>query len=143
MANVCPDGCIIPSQDDCDSLLVNNYYLGGLYADGYFDRAAIDMTDDNYTVGSGDNAAYNGFLVYNPDTYASVFYPLSGRIPTGREITQPGNVGYYWTTTCEANSTPEYVDGSRAPGYPQKIVVYIKVWCIKTDANCIRPIKSK
>ena len=86
IANICPTGYSIPTQDDFRDVIYGAYYgaSGGLYADGYFDRQTITYSEVNNgstnidcpTVGSGDSLAYAGILCYNTNTYASNFFQI-------------------------------------------------------------------
>lgn len=77
------------------------------YSDGFFDRRPIkEPASGTYGV-SIDNSqvAYQGILYFNPTTYASVFFPATGRLNniTGK-LESPGSTGYYWS----ASASPAY-----------------------------------
>ncbi|MDR2231809.1 MAG: hypothetical protein LBE56_01650 [Tannerella sp.] len=91
----------------------------GYYADGYFDRLEIENAAPAGSASYPDNVkltavrpttkdvGYMGRLVYNPNNFASLFFPAVGErlvsgnpgIPGG--LGNPGNGGYYWTATIE------------------------------------------
>lgn len=77
------------------------------YSDGFFDRRPInEASSGNYGVSlNNSQVAYQGVLYFNPDTYASVFFPSTGRLNnvTGN-LEGAGSTGYYWTTSAG----PEY-----------------------------------
>jgi len=97
---------------------VNANSVGGMYADGYYDRGDITRTN-----GANNTVIYNyratptpsnlsvfvaasGRLYYNPATCASVFLPASGESNSTNGII--GNLGYegtYWTRTSYGSST--------------------------------------
>ncbi|WP_018335998.1 hypothetical protein [Butyricimonas synergistica] len=77
------------------------------YSDGFFDRRPIkEPSSGNYGV-SIDNSqvGYQGVLYFNPTTYASIFFPATGRLNniTGK-LESPGSTGYYWS----ASASPAY-----------------------------------
>lgn len=90
-----------------------NFFLQfGFYADGFFDRRPIKVVKiyggaAKYGVAlKTPQAAFIGSLIYNPETYASVFFPAAGRrsdtfktgfIPGAMETT---NSGYYWSSSA-------------------------------------------
>jgi len=93
--------------------------ISGLYADGYFDRGALDTNGSSsgfYTVfyNYGQTpapsnyrvfTASTGSLFYNPMTNASLFFPAGGRMDASTAILQDiGLIGGYWTATAYGNS---------------------------------------
>jgi len=104
--------------------------IGGIYADGYYDRGVIDLTgtgvnsagkysvyynnsqfSPNPTPGQGTSAvpvherlfvASSGRLFYNPETNASLFFPALGISTATNELTIAlvGESGAYWTSTA-------------------------------------------
>ncbi len=154
IANICPIGYRIPSASDFNDLLAttgesnSQYAVGGLYADGYYDRKTIALSNSNngniYQVGSGADVAYDGFIVYNIETYASVFFPQGGRRDSNGNITEAGSTAYYWSTTNPDNSnTPYYLSGAHNANGNQKVIAKIARWCERIDACCIRPIAMR
>ena len=157
IANICPTGYSIPTQDDFRTLIYNQYYgaSGGLYADGYFDRQTITYTKtsngnieiDCPSVGSGDNLAYAGIVCYNTNTYASVFFPFGGRKPL--EYTSPENggvQGFYWTTTLGEYSANNYLPYYFNPVYSNNtssVFANVSIWAARTDACTIRPVADQ
>ena len=89
--------------------------LFGYYADGYFDRNPKEesVTGEPITTVNKNSkeVAYKGHLLYNPATYASVFFPVAGYrndangTAYGGELKDAGKIGYYWTTTDSGNGT--------------------------------------
>lgn len=83
----------------------------GYYADGFFDRRQIKDSPTreigvvvSYYPGTTNplNAkiAYTGSLIYNPTTWASVFFPASGcRDSNNGSLMETGRQGYYWTSS--------------------------------------------
>lgn len=88
----------------------------GYYADGFFDRRQIKNsptgeigTTVSYYPGTNNalNAkiAYSGTLLYNPTTWASVFFPTTGgRDRTDGSLTKTGRYGYYWTSSSKIST---------------------------------------
>lgn len=93
----------------------------GYYADGFFDRRQIKSSPTgemgaavSYYPGTSNalNAkiAYAGTLIYNPTTWASVFFPVIGsRNPTNGSLMDTGLRGYYWTSSSK--DVPTYATG--------------------------------
>ena len=78
----------------------------GYYADGFFDRRTITASVDavaypNSTVEKNTkDVAYMGNLFFNPNTYASIFFPASGyREYQNGALSEAGSGGGYWTST--------------------------------------------
>ena len=78
----------------------------GFYADGYFDRRALETPAGsaaraNSAVAVAGKVAYYGHLFYNPTTLASLFFPDAGlrQSTSSAAPLQPGGVGYYWTAS--------------------------------------------
>ena len=152
ISNICPKGYGIPSYSDFQSLLSvsgqaysSNCY-GGLYADGYFDRAEITISSsgsyNTYTVGSGVNVAYNGCVVYNPSTYASLFFPMAGQRSDTGVLSNAGSNANYWTSTLgtySGSDRPYYLFGSLQSD-SNKTDVYINLGDINSVGKSIRPI---
>jgi len=86
----------IPSTDNS---------VWGYYADGFFDRRTITdgpgaYSETNSSVSVGDNQiAHIGRLFFNPDNYASLFFPTAGYRSYTGNLQDVGHIGYYWTTT--------------------------------------------
>ena len=75
-------------------------YLYGYYADGFYDRRAIDRASgSNGIVAAGTkDAAYGGGLFYNPTTGASLFLPVGGyRSNSSGNLNSAGFFAYYIT----------------------------------------------
>lgn len=93
----------------------------GIVADGYYDRQLLEL--DNYSVASSatGDAAYAGALFYNPNNYASVFFPAPGRRVVDYENNYAGagelgdvaQAGYYWTASL-GPALPPLGSGSNA-----------------------------
>lgn len=91
----------------------------GFYADGFFDRHPIKDNYSDYPIPGTDKrafgvslsnarAAYNGVLFFNPDTYASVFFPNAGRRDASKGYLQyRGASGYYITASLGNQWIPE------------------------------------
>ena len=123
IVNICPPGYQIPNANGTNLYSASNqlYSLiatadtkdaAGLYADGYFDRRAIQasQTGGGQAVNPSSPAvAYNGRLFYNASTYASVFLPMAGgRGNADGVLLNSGNVGQYWSSST-AVSTGSYL----------------------------------
>lgn len=92
--------------------------IQGYLADGFFDRRPIVQFEETGSLPSGMgmthgvvaeksvNAAYWGFLIFNPHTYASVFMPLSGFYSDrdGGVMLRQGVFGFFHTKTPGAGS---------------------------------------
>jgi hypothetical protein len=87
----------------------------GLYADGFFDRRPFQKVDRE---GNADDiegvcitdarAAFRGVVFFNPRTYASVFFPASGRRDGGTGRLQfRGATAYYYASTRGNQWYPE------------------------------------
>ena len=84
----------------------NENLTWGYYADGFFDRRTIGVSEGssahpNSTVAQGSqDVAYMGGVFFNPITYASIFFPASGfRLYTDGTLTRTGSGGGYWTSS--------------------------------------------
>lgn len=96
----------------------------GFYADGFFDRYPIRDNYDKYGLSEEElprrafgvciddaRAAYKGTLFFNPDTYASIFFPNSGRRDSHLGYLQyRGASGYYISASLGNQWTPENED---------------------------------
>jgi hypothetical protein len=84
--------------------------IWGNYADGYFDRRWNQTAQGAGTVGPAvtpalAKVAYFGRLFYNPETYASIFFPAAGfREDMNGTLTQAGTAGFYRTTSSYGTS---------------------------------------
>jgi len=83
--------------------------IWGYYADGYFDRRALQTslgstTTTNSAVATGSiDVAYIGKLFFNPNTNASLFFPGGGyRIWNTGALDYAGIRGRYWTSTSQS-----------------------------------------
>ena len=143
--NICPAGYVIPSYDDFNTMMtppVSGYssYYGGLCADGYFDRQTLtNASEYGYQTESGSALAFCGFVVFNASTYASVFFPMAGRLNSNGVINQEEATAFYWTTTLPSESSLPYYFTSGYANNNIQIFVEIRSWCEKADANSIRP----
>lgn len=77
----------------------------GFYADGFFDRHPIKsktLIDSNVDGVCLDDAraAFRGLLFYNPNTFASIFFPAAGRRDAGDgRLQHNGGTGYYLSSS--------------------------------------------
>ena len=85
----------------------------GYYADGYFDRRALQSStgtsqNANSAVSASNiNVAYIGKLFFNPTTNASLFFPAVGyRYHNNGELFDAGGRARYWTSTSHSNNNP-------------------------------------
>lgn len=86
----------------------------GYYADGFFDRRALDAQPYYAnTTGYANTAvdvneptvAYIGNLFYNVATNASIFFPTPGfRDLNSGNLTMSGNQGNYWSSSSQSSS---------------------------------------
>ncbi|MDR0729445.1 MAG: fibrobacter succinogenes major paralogous domain-containing protein, partial [Prevotellaceae bacterium] len=107
-ANECPTGYRRPTYTPNNELIPSENEVSGYYADGFFDRhritADIGSTTNNSTVKYNQtDVAYFGVLYFNPNTLASVFYPMSGERFQSR-LNRPANYGRFWPSTENGNS---------------------------------------
>jgi hypothetical protein len=73
----------------------------GYYADGFYDRRKVDRTNEsNGIVAKGTHeVAYGGRLFFNPNTMASLFFPVAGdRSNANGTLQHEGLYGYYLTS---------------------------------------------
>ena len=151
--NVCQDGYDLPSVQDFMDLLqitsggYSTCCIGGLYADGYFDRGDIVVTTSSggttMTVGDDLERGYNGFLVYNNKSYASLFLPTAGCHPEALSTSlNIGTSAYYWSTDLDSlstNITPYYLF-SKQNNSISNLDISIGSDCPKSYALSLRPI---
>lgn len=124
IANVCPPGYVIPTANGTTVYSAANHLysliaagdtkgIAGLYADGYFDRRAIQASVNGAGQAvnpSSPAVGYNGRLFYNSSTYASVFLPMAGgRSSTGGGLMSAGAVGQYWSSSTSASTGDPYL----------------------------------
>lgn len=124
IANVCPPGYQIPTANGTSVYSAANHLysliatdntkgVAGLYADGFFDRRAIQASLNGAGQAVNPSAmtvAYNGRVFYNPSTYASVFLPMAGgRNSTGGALASAGAVGQYWSSSISASAGNPYL----------------------------------
>ncbi len=157
IANVCPTGYIIPSATDFRDMLsstgntISQCAIGGLYADGFYDRARISISNSSsgntFQVSTGDNVAYDGFIVYNIKTYASVFFPQGGRridVALLSTPTDAGSTAYYWSSTKDRYSNYPYcLLGQHNQSSNQKVNASVNNGYVATQSFCIRPISTQ
>ena len=82
----------------------------GYYADGFFDRRLISTTTfstANSSVSINYNVAYVGRMFFNPNSYASLFFPATGhRLHTNGNFDVVSNYdGRYWTSSSVIDET--------------------------------------
>ena len=104
-----------------------------------------DTYEGTYQVGTGNNVAFGGFLVYNMETYASVFFPEGGRrTMVSTTPLELGDTGYYWSTTQNTHiNEVYYLQGVRSLSNSQKTNVSVSATSTKQQAFCIRPVSRK
>jgi|GEM_PF-2288679 len=124
---------ILP-QDGINNNSVNTIW--GYYADGFFDRRAINVTSgyDKTTVSTGnDSVAYVGRLFYNPTNFASLFFPATGiRASNGGALSSTGESSKYWSSSYTSgtdgwdltisNSLVSQLNDTRSYGHPIRCV---------------------
>ena len=73
----------------------------GYYSDGFFDRRPIKDLANLKAVSTGNaNVAYIGLLFFNPNTNASLFFPLAGRRSNENGgLLDANSSGYYWSSS--------------------------------------------
>ena len=115
-----------------------------LLADGYFDKKAIGSRSSTegtaFSVGSGNNIAYGGFLVYNLNTLASVFLPQAGYRNTYGRLTLPGIAGYYWSATAAQQGSvikPYFLDAAQDNSSASQISVSMGWGNSQNEGYCI------
>lgn len=129
--------------------------IQGFLADGYFDRREIenitmspppDMTK-GIVAKSTTQAAYWGFLLFNPHNYASVFIPLCGsyREETNDGASRQGRDGSFHTRTPGGGTNNGWIV---AYGYFQKFEYQSYVFDMYTKSssrigNSIRCVKDE
>lgn len=88
------------------SNLGNSAY--GYYADGFFDRRAMNGSAvSNYTPETdarNANVAYQGRLFFNPNTQASLFFSAPGRRQDNGSSYYTGSICYYWSASASSPS---------------------------------------
>ena len=99
IANICPQGYIIPSYNDFKELITaqegtSGCLYGGLCADGFFDRETLtNISEYGFQAGSGSGLAFSGYIIYNAITYASIFIPFAGQLTsTGTVCFKEGQI---------------------------------------------------
>lgn len=105
------------------------------YSDGFFDRRPIkEPSSGNYGVSPGNSkVAYQGMLFFNPDTYASVFFPSSGRLNnTSGDLQGIGSTGYYWSSSIG----PPYTNPALEDENSKRTIKY-GGWSFEVNYNAI------
>lgn len=149
IANICPTGYEIPSYSDLYYAVEDNYCIGGLIADGYFDRLLLMSVTQlgvgpYYIGGSSPSVAYGGGLIYNINTYASIFFPYAGYLPIGSSSVYTGQRGYYWATTTENEyAIAMTMQFENADTITNKITVSPGQWNEPYYGMSIRPVLSE
>ena len=92
-----------PTGNSLGTSPVNPNTAWGYYADGFFDRRQV-VSAPGVDAGSAvsvtdERIAYTGGLFYNPNTYASLFFPAGGNRESGGLLTAGGVSGYYWSSS--------------------------------------------
>lgn len=95
----------------------NSGTIVGVYADGFMDRRKLytpkceifqNVMRKNSAVALGDiNAAYIGRLLFNPETFASIFFPYTGSLAPGELGNKPYYMGdhvVYMTSTAHTDN---------------------------------------
>ena len=154
-----------PPTGNTSSLYIDNS-TWGYYADGFFDRRALNTTSygtngsTNTSVSySNEHAAYIGRLFYNQATRASLFFPASGYRTQGNGALNAAGVdGAYWpsSTSFVANSPwHTYIQSGNAwmtytystYGYPVRCVEAnisvssTNVWLSPSSGNTFKTIQ--
>jgi len=100
---------ILPNKTP-DTKNYNSYF--GFYADGFFDRRAIKQPAgvngyaNSAVAVSSEKVAYMGQLFYNPNNWASVFFPAAGyREQGGGALYEAGKTGNYWSASKSNKTT--------------------------------------
>ena len=110
---------LAPTRGNSAAIMAK-YTLWGYYADGFFDRLPIntDALTPHWSVQhrtriaaqtmamrgtdvkklSGNDIAYTGQLIFNPYNYSSIFFPATGRLLPGSEMSAVGSSTFIWTS---------------------------------------------
>ena len=153
-ANVCPVGFEYPTYNQLSTLIQapvgsdSGVCIGGLYADGFFDRAALTQSSSGgytaYSAGSGSSLSYNGFLIFNIETYASIFLPIAGQRNSVGSSSGIGFEAYYWTSTTTSDESIIYYTSYCLNATQQTlspcITVSMNASGYRVDAYSIRPV---
>lgn len=126
---VCPPKYAYPDQTALSELaasLTPTSYQWGYYADGYFDRRAVDKHSHSVTGRSGELASAGG-LIHPPGSSVGIFLPTADwRNLTGTLTShgQKGASGHYWSAVMND------VDGNSvyphdAPGVNAAIALHL------------------
>lgn len=149
IANICPSGYEIPSYSAFYYAAENGNYIGGMIADGYYDRLLLTSVTLNgvgpyYIGGSSTTTAYSGGLFYNINTYASVFFPYAGYLPVGSSASLTGQRGYYWGTNEDSSyGISLSMQFENSDTIPRQISLSPGQWNSKYYGFSIRPITSE
>jgi hypothetical protein len=124
--------------------------LYGYYADGYFDRnpKETSVTGEVNSAVNKDSkdVAYKGYLLYNPETNASIFFPVAGfRDGTDSnargKLQAAGNTAYYWTTTDTHNNLNSQIASSlylRTVGNSTTMSMDSKIRTMGFNIRCVK-----
>ncbi|MDL2211057.1 hypothetical protein LJB79_00565, partial [Bacteroides sp. OttesenSCG-928-M17] len=128
-----------PTGDGWDKTVVNT--ANTLYADGFFDRRPIKKTTNNgYGVALGTSkVAYVGTLFVHPTSYASIFFPLSGRIDNDwGDYLGRGTTGYYWGSSASpVREGNDYMNTIGTTSYDRRSTN--GAWSFEIQYNFLKP----
>lgn len=110
----CPTGYHVPSiyefgqsyyldRTDLATGHFNSNFAWGRYADGYYDVLHNGVSSAPSMLGSGNETAYNGILMYNDFDNAAVFIPIVGA-RTNAGALHATTYAWYWTSTRRTES---------------------------------------
>ena len=114
----CPNGYHTPSIEEFGQSLYlnrpdlstghfNTNFAWGRYADGYYDVIHTDLTTAGpVKLGSGNNTAANGILMYNDFDNAAVFFPIVGYRSSPNGVFSVVTSAWYWTSSLRSSSNP-------------------------------------
>jgi len=168
LGNVCPTTTTykLPTIPDPHAPILDySSVVWGYYADGFFDRRALNpvaystpglaKTSVSYT---NNNVANIGRLYYNTSSGASLFFPAGGyRNSLSGALGSTGSLGFYWTETpvplgdawilANSSGNAEYQHGTRSQGFSVRcvrtslIVSPASLWLSPPIANASKTIQ--